>query len=144
MVALVLGGFAVSGSAIEFFEHFRDTRKTFSVSDIEHPTNATRGEPVEFVIIAKSSTCFSNPILKIRGNFLTKTVTGRFYWYMEWDHIYCAAEVNFSYNFTLTREFSTTGIWTIDVNGYTTSITIRGSFRQPVFGQLTSMAIPRQ
>ncbi len=119
LILLALDGIIVSW---EFLEHIRDDRITFRVSHIEHPLSASQGEPVVFEIHATSSSGFSDPLLKIRSNFVTKTVSGDFYWYLEWGHGVADVMIDFRSNYT--REFSSPGIWTIKINDYTTSITI--------------------
>ena len=119
---IILSGFVASDDIVENFEHRRDTQTSFIVTGIEHSVNASRGISVEFLIQGHTGSAFSDPLLKIRTNILTKTVSGNFYWYEEWGHVYAAVMSQVRYNFT--HIFSLTGTWTIDINGYTTTITI--------------------
>jgi hypothetical protein len=99
-----------------------EIQETFRISVIEHPESAFQGERVEFMIYARSRSAFNNPLLTIQSNLAMNAVYGNFYWYRELDLVYAAAEIDFSFNFT--RVFSTVGIWTIEINQHTTSITI--------------------
>jgi len=119
----ILAGFAVTDGGAEYFGHIRDTRRLIEVTSIVHPSNASRGKSVEFEIHTyRNFGSLKNSYLKLRGHFLTKTVSGDFYWYEEWGMGYFPGNYDIKYNFTLV--FSLAGTWTIDINGYTTTITI--------------------
>ncbi len=120
---IILGGFTFSRELLDSNKSLPTSRKNLWVSYIWHPSNASRGESVWFVMYASCSSSYHGYELNIRGNRFTNIVDGQFYWYMESPYrSYDADLCDILLNFTLV--FPTPGIWTIKINEYSTSIII--------------------
>jgi hypothetical protein len=123
VIILTLGSLTLWGWVLGWYGHLWDDQVPYGIERINHPETASRGESIEFGISAICQVLsYDKSYLKIFEIQSVLTISGEFYWYREKGRMYAMAMRAFTFNFT--KRFSIAGNWTIQINGYNTSIII--------------------